>query len=105
MWINSAACFWMAATASGWQCPVETTAMPAEKSRKRLPSTSSITAPRPRFATSGYERVYEGEIHLLSASTIRRALGPGIFVWGLGAFSQARLLAAPLGGCRGAGEA
>jgi hypothetical protein len=23
MWINSAACFWMAATTSGWQCPVD----------------------------------------------------------------------------------
>src|SRR5215467_4407417 len=41
MWISSAACFWIAATTLGWQCPVETTAIPAEKSRNSLPSTSS----------------------------------------------------------------
>ena len=44
-WINSAACFWIAATTSGWQWPVAQTAMPAAKSRNVLPSTSSIMAP------------------------------------------------------------
>jgi len=52
----------MAATTSGWQWPVEVTAMPAEKSRNSLPSTSSTITPRPRFATRGYERVYDGEM-------------------------------------------
>ena len=38
---------------SGWAWPAATTAMPALKSRKRLPSTSSITRPRARRTTSG----------------------------------------------------
>src|SRR5579859_271513 len=58
--------------------------MPAEKSRNSLPSTSSTTTPRPRLATSGYERVYEGEISRASASNTRRALGPGNLVLILG---------------------
>src|SRR6185369_392999 len=67
----------MAATTSGWQCPVEVTAIPAEKSRNSFPSTSSITTPRPRLATSGYDRVYEGEMILSSPASTRLALGPG----------------------------
>src|SRR5437667_8550847 len=70
----------MAATTCGWQWPVETTAMPAEKSRNSLPSTSSMMRPRPRLATSGYERVYEGERYLASPSSTRCALGPGSLV-------------------------
>src|SRR5258708_29026158 len=70
----------MAATTCGWQCPVEVTAMPAEKSRNSLPSTSSMTTPRPRLTTSGYERVYDGEIYFLSPSRIFCALGPGSLV-------------------------
>src|SRR5436853_6799876 len=84
MWMSSAACFWMAATTCGWQWPVETTAMPAEKSRNSLPSTSSMMRPRPRLATSGYERVYEGERYLASPSSTRCALGPGSLVLMLG---------------------
>src|SRR5438067_720278 len=74
----------MAATTCGWQWPVETTAMPAEKSRNSLPSTSSMMRPRPRLATSGYERVYEGERYLASPSSTRCALGPGSLVLMLG---------------------
>src|SRR2546423_14883393 len=70
----------MAATTSGWQWPVEVTAMPAEKSRNSLPSTSSITTPRPRLATSGYERVYDGEMARASSFTMRAAFGPGSLV-------------------------
>src|SRR5256885_8999010 len=44
----------MAATTSGWQWPVEVTAMPDEKSKNSLPSTSVTTMPRPSLATSGY---------------------------------------------------
>src|SRR2546423_12554953 len=84
MWMSSPACFWMAATTCGWQWPVETTAMPAEKSRNSLPSTSSMMTPRPRLATSGYERVYEGERYLASPSSTRCALGPGSLVLMLG---------------------
>src|SRR5438477_5124437 len=84
MWMSSPACFWMAATTCGWQWPVETTAMPAEKSRNSLPSTSSMMSPRPRLATSGYERVYEGERYLASPSSTRCALGPGSLVLMLG---------------------
>src|SRR5512141_3177163 len=77
MWMSSPACFWMAATTSGWQWPVEVTAMPAEKSRNSFPSTSSTTTPRPFLATMGYERVYDGEISRSSAARILFALGPG----------------------------
>src|ERR1700678_3140485 len=58
--------------------------MPAEKSKNSLPSTSSTTMPRPRFATSGYDRVYEGEIYFSSPARMRLALGPGIAVLSLG---------------------
>src|SRR5438105_7051434 len=74
----------MAATTCGWQWPVETTAMPAEKSRNSLPSTSSLMRPRPRLATSGYERVYDGERYFASPSSTRCALGPGSLVLMLG---------------------
>src|SRR5260370_1329490 len=74
----------MAATTYGWQWPVEVTAMPAEKSKNSLPSTSSITMPRPRLATKGYERVYEGDMYCSSAARMRVALGPGSAVLSLG---------------------
>src|ERR1017187_8150753 len=48
MWIRLPACSRMASTTRGWQWPVATTAMPALKSRKRFPSTSSTMAPSPR---------------------------------------------------------
>src|SRR5215469_3149616 len=84
MWISSPACFRMAATTSGWQWPVEVTAIPAEKSRNSLPSTSVMTTPRPLLATSGYERVYEGEMYFSSPSSTRFAFGPGRAVLILG---------------------
>src|SRR5277367_5305377 len=84
MWISSPACFWIAATTSGWQCPVEVTAMPAEKSKNSFPSTSVTTIPRPLFATSGYDRVYDGEIYFSSPSSTRLAFGPGRAVLILG---------------------
>src|SRR5579862_7584209 len=74
----------MAATTSGWQWPVEVTAMPAEKSKNSLPSTSVTTTPRPLFATIGYERVYDGEMYLSSPARMRLALGPGSAVLILG---------------------
>src|SRR5580704_8222590 len=58
--------------------------MPAEKSKNSLPSTSVTTMPRPLFATSGYERVYDGEIYFSSPSSTRLALGPGRAVLILG---------------------
>src|SRR5438445_7438460 len=82
--MSSPACFWMAATTSGWQWPVDGTAMPAEKSTNSLPSTSVTTIPRPLLPTSGYERVYDGEIYFWSASSTRLALGPGRAVFILG---------------------
>jgi hypothetical protein len=57
MWISSADASWIVFTISGWQCPVAQTAIPAAKSRKTFPSGSSTAMPRPRTATSGYERV------------------------------------------------
>src|SRR6266478_1837193 len=74
----------MAATTCGWQWPVEVTAIPAEKSKNSLPSTSSTTMPRPRLATNGYERVYEGEMYFSSPARMRLALGPGSAVLSLG---------------------
>src|SRR5208283_2201018 len=84
MWMSSPACFWMAATTWGWQWPVEVTAMPAEKSKNSLPSTSVTTMPRPLLATSGYDRVYDGEMYFSSPSSTRLALGPGRAVLILG---------------------
>src|SRR6267142_819001 len=89
----------MAATTSGWQCPVETTAMPAEKSRNSLPSTSSITTPRPRLATSGYDRVYEGDRYCLSPASTRWALGPGSLVLMLGPVECVKVAMEPSKGC------
>jgi hypothetical protein len=43
----------MAATTFGCEWPVEQTAMPAAKSRKRLPSTSVTLMPEPDSATRG----------------------------------------------------
>src|ERR1700739_1702325 len=77
MWIISAACFWMAATTLGWECPVEQTAMPAQKSRKAFPSGSSTIAPLARSATMGYSRASEGEMYLASYSITALAFGPG----------------------------
>src|ERR1700751_406129 len=74
----------MAATTSGWQCPVEVTAMPAEKSKNSLLSTSLTTMPRPLLATSGYDRVYDGEMYFSSPSSTRLAFGPGRAVLILG---------------------
>src|SRR3982074_3166046 len=45
--MKRAACSWMAATTLGWQWPVDTTAMPAVKSRYSLPSTVVIQEPEP----------------------------------------------------------
>src|ERR1700739_4319443 len=67
----------MAATTFGWQCPVEHTAMPAQKSRKALPSGSSTMAPLARSATIGYSRESEGEMYLASYSITCLAFGPG----------------------------
>src|ERR1041385_92151 len=63
MWINSAACFWIASTTLGWQCPVETTAIPAEKSRNSLPSTSSQITPRPRSDLNQFRGLLLDRLH------------------------------------------
>src|SRR5271166_4473919 len=89
----------MAATTSGWQCPVEVTAMPAEKSRNSLPSTSSTITPRPRFATSGYDRVYDGEIKWWSPSRTRLAFGPGSAVLILGPATGIKVLVVMVFSC------
>src|SRR5580693_173357 len=58
--------------------------MPAEKSKNSFPSTSVTTMPRPCLATSGYDRVYEGEMYLVSPSRTCLAFGPGKAVLILG---------------------
>src|SRR6266567_1811523 len=75
------ACSSMAATTRGCECPVVTTAMPAVKSRKQLPSTSVTQQPRPWSITNGYVRVKLGDIALASRAMRAEALGPGSGVW------------------------
>jgi hypothetical protein len=53
MWMRRPDCSRIAATTFGCEWPVEATAMPAAKSRKRFPSTSVTTIPEPVSATSG----------------------------------------------------
>src|SRR5690242_20025835 len=67
-------------TTFGWECPVVSTAMPAVKSRKRLPSTSVTQHPRPWSMTKGYERVKLGDIAFASRAMSSAAFGPGSFV-------------------------
>src|SRR6267378_8174521 len=81
MWRNFRACSSMAATTRGCECPVVTTAMPAVKSRKRLPSTSVTQQPLPWSMTNGYVRVKLGDIALASRAIHSAALGPGRGVW------------------------
>jgi hypothetical protein len=52
-WVNFSACCCTARTTSFGAWPVFRTPMPAAKSRKRLPSTSSRIAPSPRAITTG----------------------------------------------------
>src|SRR6266508_4005176 len=79
----------MAALTSGWPCPAATTAMPALKSRNRLPSTSSSTQPRPRLTTSGYRRVSDGLVTISSRAMMSAAIGPGSSVRRSGAVDWA----------------
>src|SRR5437588_7907076 len=74
---NRSACSLIAATTRGCEWPVVTTAMPAVKSRKRLPSTSVTQQPCPRSMTKGYARVKLGDIALESRSMSAAAFGPG----------------------------
>src|SRR5690349_10578805 len=66
--------------------------MPAEKSKNSLPSTSVTTMPFPLCATSGYERVYDGEIYFSSPARTRFALGPGRAVLILGPTAKVLVL-------------
>ena len=59
--------------------------MPALKSRKRLPSTSSMTHPRARRTTSGYTLVSDGLVTASSRAMTSRARGPGSSVVSAGA--------------------
>src|SRR6266852_9624095 len=81
MWRNRRACSSIAAITRGCECPVVTTAMPAVKSRNRLPSTSVTQQPLPRSITKGYARVKLGDIALESRAIHSAALGPGSGVW------------------------
>src|SRR3989454_7051233 len=74
---NRSACSLIAATTRGCEWPVVTTAMPAVKSRKRLPSTSVTQQPCTRSMTKGCARVKLGDIALESRSMSAAALGPG----------------------------
>ena len=51
--------------------------------------------PRPLLATSGYERVYDGEIYCWSPASTRLALGPGRAVLILGSIFRVEVEAAP----------
>src|SRR6185503_19467886 len=54
--------------------------MPAAKSRKRLPSMSSMARPSPRTGTIVYARGRLGDVLVSSYATWARAFGPGISV-------------------------
>src|SRR5256885_15455193 len=77
MWRKRSACSLIAATTLGCEWPVVTTAMPAVKSRKRLPSTSVTQQPCPRSMTNGEARVKLADIAFESRSMRAAALGPG----------------------------
>src|SRR5579863_7066698 len=77
MWRKRLACSTTAATTFGCEWPVEATAIPAVKSRNRLPSTSVTQQPSPLSITNGYERVKLGDIALASRAIRAAALGPG----------------------------
>ena len=83
----------MADTTCGWQCPVFVTAMPAVKSRNRLPSTSTITHPLPCSTTSGYTRVYDPDTYTVSRASNSAAFGPGsgVVTCGTGRWSNANM--------------
>src|SRR5580704_16634792 len=51
--------------------------MPAAKSRKAFPSTSSTIEPWPFLATSGYSRENDGDMNFASYSITFFACGPG----------------------------
>ena len=78
MWTSFPAWSRIALTTLGWQCPALVTAIPAVKSRKRLPSRSSTIAPFARLMTSGYMRVYDGDMTRSSRASHSAARGPGI---------------------------
>src|ERR1700704_2629289 len=77
MWMKPRACSSIAATTLGWEWPVVTTAMPAVKSRNRLPSTSVTQHPSPLSMTKGYARVKLGDIARASRAISAAAFGPG----------------------------
>ena len=87
-------------TTTGWLWPVLHTAMPAMKSRKRLPSTSQTSVPRPCDMTNGIVARVGGGDHLGIARQQRTRLGSGEFgldVWVRhGSLCSARRIA---GGC------
>src|SRR5450759_2829013 len=58
MWRNRLACSSIAATTFGWEWPVVTTAIPAVKSRNRLPSTSVTQQPSPLSMSPSFTRSY-----------------------------------------------
>jgi hypothetical protein len=63
---------------------VDVTAIPAFRSRKRLPSTSSTIDPAPRIGTKGYARGRDGDVTLRSRSIRAIASGPGTSVISFG---------------------
>src|SRR5437867_7330605 len=77
MWMRFAAWSCTAFTTSGWQWPVETVEMPAAKSRKRLPSTSSTTMPWARATTRGTSLLRFCDTVLASRAMNSLARGPG----------------------------
>src|SRR5579864_6791038 len=94
MWRKRSACSLIAATTLGCECPVVTTAMPAVKSRNRLPSTSVTQQPCPRSMTKGYERVKLGDMALASRAMSSAALGPGSGVL-MSGFTRGKLTERP----------
>ena len=69
VWVKSAACAATAAATSGALAPTDVTAMPAPRSIRTLPSTSSMTAPAARDT-------YTGSVDDTPAATAARRRSP-----------------------------
>jgi len=85
--VKSPAWRWIAASTLGCEWPTLRTETPDAKSTKRLPSTSSTTAPSARRATTGEAFVAVARISR-SRAMIAFAFGPGGVTRMWGAFME-----------------
>src|SRR5216684_385792 len=75
--MNLSSCLFAAATTFGWVEPVLSTAIPAEKSMNRFPSTSVTTEPWADSTTSGTSLAIDGDMAFEVLLMTALAFGPG----------------------------